>query len=385
MEIKIEDNKIFVEKDFSELREKFFGTVKDNRLYLTVEECLYLNEMRNFEVKKDGKLLSFIDIIREFGGEKTFIRYNTYREWRDRGLFLKRFELKNFGNVTKVSYPSKSLNFEKFKNLKIYFSPSDLISFVCEPEKFFKIFEDYWIGQYGVYKQHKKGKTFKLDIFETIFCKKFLLAKIFNIENNEEISEEEIFEFTKNKEVFKAIYEVYEDWRLRGFVVKTGYKFGSHFRIYFPGVSPTKSPKEWIHSQHVLHVFPKFERMLISEWSRAIRVAHSVRKTFIIGVPGMKESDYLDIELDFLAFHRDEKNRVLTPNNKPSYILWCLGEDEYIGGAELGSALEIAESCGLDLLLAINGRESDVTYYLAKQIDLPESRFKYYEIRWFQP
>lgn len=385
MEIIIKDGKIFIENNFSELKERFFGTVKNNKLFLSVEECLYLMEMRKFKAIENGKELSLLDIIKKFKSKKIFTRYNTYRDWRDRGLFLQKFKYENFGVTSKVSYPSKSLKFPKFKNLKIYFLPTDLISLVDEPEKFFEIFENYWIGQYGIYKQYTRGKTFKLDIFETIFCKRILSAQVINIEDESEMSEEEILNYTKSKDVFEAIYEVFEDWRLRGFIVKTGYKFGSHFRIYFPGISPTKSSKEWIHSKHVLHVFPKFERMLISEWSRAIRVAHSVRKTFIIGVPGMKESDYVDIDLDFLAFHRDEKNRVLTPNNKPSYVVWCLGEDEYIGGAELGSALAIAESCGLDLLLAINGRESDVTYYLAKQIDLPESKYKYYEIRWFQP
>ena len=237
----------------------------------------------------------------------------------------------------------------------------------------------------GIYKQFSRGKLFKFDVFETVFLKKHMKAKVINMESGEELSENEIFEFSKNPEIFKAIYEVFEDWRLRGFVVKTGYKFGSHFRIYFPGVSPVKSSKEWIHSKHVLHVFPKFERMLISEWSRAIRVAHSVRKTFIIGIPGMEEKDFLDIDLDFLAYHRDNKNRAITPDENPNFVIWSLCEDEYIGGKELASALRIAEEIGLDLLLAINGRESDITYYLAKQIDLPGSKYQYYEIRWFQP
>ena len=80
----------------------------------------------------------------------------------------------------------------------------------------------------------------------------------------------------KEREYARQLYEVYEDWRMNGYVVKTGFKFGTHFRIYFPGASPAASGDEWIHSKHVLHVFPKEQKMVISEWARAVRVAHGV-------------------------------------------------------------------------------------------------------------
>ena len=34
---------------------------------------------------------------------------------------------------------------------------------------------------------------------------------------------------------FQKLYDVYADWRSKGYVIKTGFKFGTHFRIYFPG------------------------------------------------------------------------------------------------------------------------------------------------------
>ena len=35
--------------------------------------------------------------------------------------------------------------------------------------------------------------------------------------------------------------------------------------------------------------FSRKSKMIISEWARAIRVAHSVKKTFILGIPGKEK------------------------------------------------------------------------------------------------
>jgi hypothetical protein len=62
-----------------------------------------------------------------------------------------------------------------------------------------------------------------------------------------------------------------------------------------------------------------------------------------------------------------------------------LNEDESLSGKMLASALDRADELGLRLLIAINDRETSVTYYLANRIDLPGSEHKYYEIEWFTP
>ena len=367
------------------LKEKYYGELKNGKLFLKPEEALYLMEIRNWRFFSGKEELSFSQLSSLFLGSnrKLFVRYNTFRDWRDRGLFIKKFERKKWGEIQKISYPSEKISLPKIKAEGAFF-PTDMICVIEQGRKYFNLFSDFWFGQLGVYKKHERGKTLKLDIFETLFLVKHCGLKVRNLENDEELDFDSLLELTKSKELFRALYEVYEDWRLRGFVVKTGYKFGSHFRIYFPGVSPVKKER-WIHSKHVLHVFPKYERMLISEWARAIRVAHSVRKTFILGIPGMEEKDFSPIELDFVAYHR-AKGTVISPSKgNPSFCILALSEDEFIGGAELASALREAEKVGLDLLLAITGRESDITYYLTKQIDLPGSKYQYYEIEWFQP
>jgi len=165
-------------------------------------------------------------------------------------------------------------------------------------------------------------------------------------------------------------------------VVKSGFKFGAHFRIYLPGAGPLKG-EEWVHSRHVLHVFPRKCKLLISEWARAIRVAHSVKKTFILAIPGKGKTK--KGEVDFALYHRKGLSVETPKENDPSYLMLALSEDEYIGGEGLASALKTCEEKGLDLLLGIADRETSVTYYLIRRIKLPGSKYEYYEIEWMQP
>jgi tRNA splicing endonuclease len=182
------------------------------------------------------------------------------------------------------------------------------------------------------------------------------------------------------------MYSVYEDWRKRGYIVKTGFKFGTHFRIYFPGASPVRTEDKWMHSKHVIHVFSRKSKMIISEWARAIRVAHSVKKTFILAIPGKsKIKPRKTPGLDFLLYHRKKDGIENPKDGSPKYLMLSLSEDEYIGGEELAKALEDCKNFGLEMIMAISDRESSVTYYLIRRIDLPGTEYDYFEIEWIQP
>jgi len=113
-------------------------------------------------------------------------------------------------------------------------------------------------------------------------------------------------------------------------------------------------------------------------------VAHSVKKTFILAIPG-RELKRAKAKLDFLLYHR-KKDAIENPKeDKPKYLMLSLSEEEYIGGEELARAIEKAKEVGLELLLAIADRETSVTYYHVKRIELPGSKYEYYEIEWEQP
>jgi len=382
---------------FGEKRETPLGSnVKADKpfggkIWLEIEEALFLINFQNASCIGPGKKeMGFNELASAYVEKepRLFVRYNAYRDWRDRGLIAKRMKTIKKGQGKKgwKRYPAKDLKLPKLKATAVWY-PDSLFSVIEDESVGKKLFEEHWIGQLGIYKQDR-GKLLKLEFMEAIFLAKHAKLKVVSAETGKEINADQILDFvTEKREYAKQLYEIYEDWRLKGFVLKTGFKFGSHFRIYFPGAKPIVDDK-WIHSRHVLHVFPKDQKMLISEWSRAVRVAHGVKKTFLLGIPEMKQEDYVDYPEDFLAYRRKkEGNNWIreTPDDRPRYLLVSVSEDEHIGGIELASLLKKAQTLGLELLLSISDRETAITYYVLKRVVLPGSGYEYYEIEWMKP
>jgi tRNA-intron endonuclease len=364
------------------LKSGFFGYEKEGNLFLLPEEALYLIDIRNAECEYKGKLLGFDEVAEIFRKKKKLMAsYFTYKDWRERGLVAKPSNtLYRKPDITPIKrYPSSSIELPKWTVEGIFF-PDDLVTIVKEPDKGRELYEKFWFGQFGSYKAPEKGKLNKLDIYETVFLMehKKLIVKDYDTK--------EIINYAKKRrKEFPMLYQVYKDWRENGYIVKTGFKFGTHFRIYFPGAKPglNTAKSEWAHSKHVLHVFPKNSKLLISEWARAIRVAHSVRKTFILAIPG--EVEEKETEINYILYHRHGGEADNPELDKPKYAMLSLGEEEQIGGRELAGAIKKAKDSKLELIIAIADRETAITYYKVRQILLPKSGHEYYEIDWFQP
>ncbi len=378
--------KVAEASDVTSLQNGFYGQMKKGIIYLSPEEALYIMDIRNGKCyDKSGNNYSFNDVASLFlKNKKLLARYLTYKDWRDKGLILRPVEEAdgNYGRTILLRYESSRFKIDSFSFDGLFF-PHDLITLVDDANVGKELYERYWIGQFGTYKASHRGRISKLDIFETIFLLRHgnLKLKGCKLKEVEKIAEKHI-------KFFPDMYLVYEDWRSRGYVIKTGFKFGTHFRIYFPGASPIKTEDKWMHSRHVIHVFPRAHKQLISEWARAIRVAHSVKKTFILAIPGKKSTKKPNPKkprLDFLLYHR-KKGGIETPKEgTPKYLMYSLTEDEYIGGEELARALSECSASGLEMMVAISDRESSVTYYVIKKIDLPGSEYEYFEIEWIQP
>lgn len=372
--------------DVSSLQNGFYGQMRRGVIHLSPEEALYVMDIRNGRCYDPaGNEYRFNEVASMFlRNRKLLARYLTYKDYRDKGLVLRGLDEAdgNYGRSVSIKYASSDFELDSFSFEGLFF-PNDLITLVDDEKVGKELYERYWIGQFGTYKAAHRGRISKLDIYETIYLLKHgdLLLKGTSLEKIEKAAGKRI-------KFFSDMYLVYEDWRKRGYVVKTGFKFGTHFRIYFPGASPIRSEDEWMHSKHVIHVFPRRHKLIISEWARAIRVAHSVKKTFILAIPGKKtpiEVDPKRPRLDFLLYHR-KKGGIDTPRDStPRYLMYSLTEDEYIGGEELAKALAECEHFGLEMMMAISDRESSVTYYVIKSVDLPGSEYEYYEIEWVQP
>jgi len=126
--------------------------------------------------------------------------------------------------------------------------------------------------------------------------------------------------------------------------------------------------------------------MLMSEWGRIIRLSQSVKKTFILGVPGMSKDDYIEAErADLLLYHRTKDGVEEPGKDQPTFLCITLPETLRMSGLEFGNALREAERKGLRLLIAVVDRETDINYYLARKIGLEGRQNDYYEISWFRP
>lgn len=90
---------------------------------------------------------------------------------------------------------------------------------------------------------------------------------------------------------FAAQYAVYKDLRTRGYLVKTGFKFGTHFRVYDRGVKLKRGPKApHEHTKWIVHAVAEESAFSLPELSRAVRLAHNIRATMLWAVVD-KESD----------------------------------------------------------------------------------------------
>ena len=81
---------------------------------------------------------------------------------------------------------------------------------------------------------------------------------------------------------------VFKDLKQRGLLVKTGFKFGAHFRAY------TKQPDK-THAEYLIHVVEKGFTSIWAEISRAVRLAHSVNKEFVFARIDSKTIDYIKL------------------------------------------------------------------------------------------
>jgi tRNA-intron endonuclease len=325
-------------------------TLLDNKK-LKPCEALFLIEFSNAKCIKGKKELTAIEFIKQ--QRINLQEYFFYRDLRLRGFNV------YFENFEKQKSKIKRISFKKQKKQKIDFKFKGFfegLTTIVEDEKIAKkLYEKYWFGQYATYKLPNLGKFNKLDIFETCF-----LVEKGNLKLN--ITKKELFEIAKKKiQNFEELYQVFKDWRKQGFVVKTGFKFGCDFRIY-----ANAKPNKNIHSKYVLHLLPK-EKTRVNELSRAIRVAHSVRKKFILALPNAK------IKTTKLYMIKKEKK---------FYLATYLFEEGLINLSEILFLIKQAEKLGVEPVIGIVDRETSLTYYILRRINLENSKFNYFEIDW---
>jgi tRNA-intron endonuclease len=96
-------------------------------------------------------------------------------------------------------------------------------------------------------------------------------------ENGESLSFKDLLaKFSEKDPEVQLKHIVYSDLRSRGYILKTGLKFGAHFRVYERGEGPGEA-----HSKFLVHAIPEGIKLTPTELARAVRLAHSVRKKIL--------------------------------------------------------------------------------------------------------
>jgi len=146
----------------------------------------------------------------------------------------------------------------------------------------------------------EKPNRIELELLEAAYLLEKEKLKIVRKEKGKKkkIDLKEIMEIgVKNVDMFHPSFIVYHDLRERGYVIKTGFKFGTVFRVYERGVKLVRGPKApHEHTKWIVQPVSEEAAFSLPEMSRAVRLAHNIRATLLWAVVD-KESDVTYYEL----------------------------------------------------------------------------------------
>jgi len=154
-------------------------------------------------------------------------------------------------------------------------------------------------GGYGKPLPEENPDRIELELVEAAYLLEKGKLKVFTKEKKKKFLEfNEFIEIaTKTIGQFHPQFMVFRDLRERGYLVKTGFKFGAHFRVYERGVKLVRGPKApHEHTKFVVHAVPEESAFSLPEMSRAVRLAHNIRATFVWAVVD-KEGDVTYYEI----------------------------------------------------------------------------------------
>ncbi|RLF33697.1 MAG: tRNA-intron lyase [Thermoplasmata archaeon] len=130
------------------------------------------------------------------------------------------------------------------------------------------------------------GEGLQLSLVEAIHLLEKNIITIQNI-NNKKLSKKETKKYAETLQPdIKQRLTVFNDLKKHGLIVKTGFKFGTHFRAY------TDHPNK-THADYLIHVVKKGHTSIFAEISRAVRLAHSVNKEIMFARVDENKIDYI--------------------------------------------------------------------------------------------
>lgn len=121
-----------------------------------------------------------------------------------------------------------------------------------------------------------ENEQLELSLIEALYLLDKEKISVFS--KDKELSREEMTGIIKDKDLYSK-YLVFKDLRNRGYIVKTGFKYGSEFRLYERGKSPGEG-----HSDYLVNVISENYDLNVLDFSSYVRVAHGVNKKLLMAV-----------------------------------------------------------------------------------------------------
>lgn len=135
----------------------------------------------------------------------------------------------------------------------------------------------------------KEGKVIYSN-FEALFLSETKKAVIVNLKNNKQLSEHELIRIFSKKSDFLTKYLVFKYLKNKGYIVKTGLKFGEEFRVY------KKSDK---HARWIIFPLKSNEKIHPKDIISKSRISHSTGKKLLLAIVDSEE-DITFYEIDWL-------------------------------------------------------------------------------------
>ena len=330
------NNKIIIQKPKDAGR--FFNKshlgkiITDNKLELSLLEGVFLIGEEKLKLYHNKKEMSFQELL-TIAAEKINnfeIKYLIFRDLRKRGNAVKAckknkkfdFYINKKNCYISVFYERNSIDISKIQKLieNAKRKKRELWFAVVDEEGDITFYEVSKINIKGKIKNHKFPKTtgmllansvvvsdkktarelfekeffgkpfgegIQLSMVETLYLLERENIELRNVKNNMKLSLSKLKNIIKKSQPdIEQIFTVFKDLKKHGMLVKTGFKFGSHFRAY------TKKPDE-NHAEYLIHVVDKKYKVIWAEISRAVRLAHSVNKEIIFAKIENKKIDYV--------------------------------------------------------------------------------------------
>jgi len=134
-----------------------------------------------------------------------------------------------------------------------------------------------------------EGDVLELSLIESFYLMENGRLNIYK--DDQKLEEDYICDLIKEKSIYGK-YIVYRDLKNRGYIIKTGFKYGSEFRLYERGKSPGEG-----HSDYLVKVVHEHYDIPALNFSSYVRVSHGVNKSLLLAVVDEEEDiTYYKIE-----------------------------------------------------------------------------------------